>query len=99
MKESIQERICRLILAMAGHEIMGVRNSELADAMRVSRPTITRDLASLESIGMVEEIPGMQGRWRLGPKIIQVALAHSENLARIKSNTSEIEQRFSRTPT
>lgn len=99
MAENIHERVCQLILSMAGHEVMGVRNSELADAMRVSRPTITRDLAALEKIGIVEEIPGMTGRWRLGPKIIQVSRAHAESMARVKSNIAEIEQRFSRSPT
>ncbi len=99
MAENIHERVCQLILCMAGHEVMGVRNSELADAMRVSRPTITRDLAALEKIGIVEQIPSMQGRWRLGPKIIQVSRAHTESMARVKANIAEIEQRFSRSPT
>lgn len=99
MAENIHERICQLIMAMAGNEVQGVRNSELAEALKVSRPTITRDLASLEKIGVVEEIPGMNGRWRLGPKLIQISRAHAEGIARIKSSVAEIEQRFSRTPT
>jgi DNA-binding IclR family transcriptional regulator len=99
MAENIHERVCQLIMAMAGHEIQGVRNSELAAALKVSRPTITRDLISLKRIGIVEEIPGLPGRWRLGPKIIQIARSHTEGMARIKSAVAEIEQRFSRSPT
>ena len=98
MAENIHERVCQLIMAMARHEVQGIRNSELADAVGVSRPTITRDLASLQKIGIVEEIPGLQGRWRLGPKIIQISRAHAEGMARVKSAVAEIEQRFSRTP-
>lgn len=98
MAENIHERVCQLILSMAGHEVMGVRNSELADALQTSRPTITRDLAALEKIGIVEEIPNMPGRWRLGPKIIQVSRAHAESMTRVRANIAEIEQRFSRNP-
>ncbi|HDZ10049.1 HTH domain-containing protein [Pseudohongiella sp.] len=98
MAENIHERVCQMITAMAGHEVHGLRNSELADALNVSRPTITRDLASLQRIGIVEQIPGMQGRWRLGPKIIQISRAHAEGMARVKSAVAEIEQRFSRNP-
>ncbi|MDX1491296.1 MAG: helix-turn-helix domain-containing protein [Pseudohongiellaceae bacterium] len=97
MAENIHERVCELLLALAGNEVMGVRNSELASALNVSRPTITRDLSALEKIGMVEEIPGLTGRWRLGPRLIQISRAHTESIARIKANIAEIEQRFSRT--
>lgn len=99
MAENIHERVCLLILKMAGHEIHGIRNSELASALDVSRPTITRDLATLQKIGVVEEIPGMDGRWRLGPKMIQISRAHAEGMARVKATVAEIEQRFSRIPT
>ncbi|WP_339859103.1 helix-turn-helix domain-containing protein [Pseudohongiella acticola] len=98
MAENIHERVCQMITAMAGHEVHGLRNSQLADALDVSRPTITRDLTTLQRIGVVEEIPGLQGRWRLGPKLIQISRAHAEGMARIKASVAEIEQRFSRTP-
>lgn len=98
MAENIHDRVCQIIFAMAGNEVHGVRNSELSDALSVSRPTITRDLAALQKIGVVEEIPGLQGRWRLGPKLIQISRAHTEGMARVKSSVAEIEQRFSRNP-
>lgn len=98
MAENIHDRVCQIIFAMAGHEVHGVRNSELSDALSVSRPTITRDLAALQKIGVVEEIPGLQGRWRLGPKIIQISRAHAEGMMRIKNAVSEIDQRYSRSP-
>lgn len=98
MAENIHERVCQLIMKMAGHEVHGIRNSELAEALSVSRPTITRDLAALQKIGVVEEIPGMTGRWRLGPKLIQISRAHAEGMSRVKAAVTEIEQRFSRSP-
>jgi DNA-binding IclR family transcriptional regulator len=98
MSENIHSRVCELIMAMAGHEVHGLRNSQLADALDVSRPTITRDLTTLQQIGVVEQIPGLQGRWRLGPKLIQISRAHAEGMARVKSAVAEIEQRFSRSP-
>lgn len=99
MSENIHERVFEIVLLMAGHEFNGVRNSELAEALKISRPTVTRDLAALLKIGVVEEIPGLKGRWRLGPKIVQISRAHAEGLARVKHAVLEIEQRFSRTPT
>lgn len=96
--DNIHGRICQMILSLAGHEIHGVRNSELADALGVSRPTITRDLSTLTELGIVEQIPGMEGRWRLGPKIIQISRAHAEGMARIKASIAEIDQRYSRNP-
>ena len=94
--QSIHQRVCNLIISLAGHEVNGVRNSELADALRVSRATISRDLAALEEIGITEQIPGLKERWRLGPKMIQVSRAHQEGMARIRHAVEEIDQRYSR---
>lgn len=98
MAENSHARLIHMILSMAGHEIHGVRNSELADALGVSRPTITRDLSSLTELGIVEQIPGIKDRWRLGPKMIQISRAHAEGMARIKASIAEIDQRYSRNP-
>jgi Mn-dependent DtxR family transcriptional regulator len=43
--DNIHQRVCALIFALAGKEVFGVRNSELADALNVSRPTISSGLA------------------------------------------------------
>ena len=95
-KENIHHRVCSLIQILAGNEVHGLRNSEIADALNVSRPTVSRDLSQLADAGVAELIPGLKERWRLGPKMIQISRAHAEGMARIKSQIAEIDQRYTR---
>ena len=97
--DNIHARVCAILLAMAGREVLGVRNSELADAIEVSRPTISRDLAKLVECGMVEPLPTDQAKFRLGPKLIQVALAHQLGMELIQQKLEEVRQRYTRAPT
>jgi len=92
------ERICKLIQILAGHEFEGLRNSDIADAMNISRSKVTRDLQSLISAGMVEPMPNEPTRWRLGPKFVQIGLAHMEGMARVESRVSEVKNRYTRLP-
>ena len=93
-----QSRVVAIILAMAGREIVGVRNSELADALHVTRSAISRDLAKLQELGIVETMPTDPSKYRLGPKLIQIARAHMEGIALIQAQIDQIQQRYSRQP-
>lgn len=92
------ERICKLLQVLAGHEFEGMRNSEIADRLKVTRSKVTRDLQALSDAGMVEQISGKAERWRLGPKIVQIGLAHNEGMARLQSRVDELKHRYSRSP-
>lgn len=85
-------------LALAGHEVDGMRPGQIAKATGVSAATATRDLRAMQGMGIVELVPGMEDRWRLGPKVIQVALAHMQGMERATSRVTETKQRFSREP-
>ena len=61
MAENIHERVCQLILSMAGHEVMGVRNSEL-DALRQSLPRLEAAVAVARSMGN-EAASRMRAQW------------------------------------
>ncbi len=92
-----QERGYSVLMALAGNELMGVAPGEIARGLGVSPSNVTRDLAVLAKVGLAEQIPET-GRWRLGPRIVQIALAFSTQLDRAKSRVAEIEQRYTRQP-
>lgn len=96
-RNAAQERGYRVLLALQGHEFMGVTPGELAKGLGISPSNVTRDLAVLVHMGLAEQVPET-GRWRLGPKLVQIALSFTTHLERMKSRTAEIEQRFTRTP-
>lgn len=93
-----QQRILRALTALAGHEVDGLTVSQLATALRTSPSNALRDLANLRVSGLAEEVPGLEGRWRLGPKLIQIALAHLRHVDQAQKRLDEVQQRYSRTP-
>ena len=62
----------------------------------IDASNVTRDLSNLCTAGFAERLDN--GNYRLGPRLIQISLAHSHGLADIKARVEEIEQRYSRTP-
>lgn len=91
-----QQRILKLLLALAGHEYAGLTPSDLAKGTGASASNVTRDLHNLKLAGLAEELPDTLGRWRLGPKLVQVALAHLNCRDRAENRLNEMKQRFSR---
>lgn len=91
-------RACRYMLALGGHEVEGLRPKQIAEAVCASPSTVTRDLRVLLDEGFVERVPGMEDRWRLGPKLIQIALAHVQGVQRMSARLDEVRQRYSREP-
>lgn len=90
-----QQRILKMLLRLAGHEIEGIAPSELAAALRTSASNVTRDLANLREAGLAE--PMENGRWRLTPRVVQVSLAASTAFTRAQERLDEVRQRFTRT--
>lgn len=92
-----QQRILRALLVLAGNEFQGVAPGELAKAMNTTPSTATRDLHNLREAGFAEQIQET-GRWRLGPKLVQVAIKFSTALERAQLRMSEINNRYTREP-
>lgn len=92
-----QTRGYRVLLTLAGHEVTGLSPMEIAKAVGANPSAITRDLRVLQDEGLAEPILET-GRWRLGPKLVQVALAFSDHLARAQRKVDEIQQRYTRQP-
>lgn len=92
-----QQRALRLVGILAGHELHGIAPKDMADSLGVSAGTITRDLHNLREAGMAEQIQET-GRYRLAPKLVQIALAHMTAMDRAERQLGEIKQRFTREP-
>lgn len=88
----------RLLWVMQGHSFEGLRLKQLADALGVASCTALRDLEALADEGVVERIPGREERWRLTPKIVQIARAHEEELALLGGRLDQFHQRYTRLP-
>lgn len=83
---------------LAGHEVEGLRPGQIAKALGLGAATVTRDLRALKDEGVVELVPDMEDRWRLGPSVVQIALAHMQGIDRMSARVSEVKQRYSREP-
>lgn len=92
-----QQRLLKVIVLLAGNEFNGLAPSDLAKALNTNPSNITRDLANLKEAGIAEQL-GDTGRWRLGPKLIQIAVAFSDHVSRASARMSELQQRYTRQP-
>jgi DNA-binding IclR family transcriptional regulator len=90
-----QQRILKTQLLLAGNELNGLAPSDLAKALDTNPSNVTRDLANLKEAGIAEQITET-GRWRLGPKVVQVAVDFFTQLERTQSRVDEIKQRYTR---
>jgi len=91
-----QQRLLKTVLLLAGNEFTGLAPSDLAKALQTNPSNVTRDLANLKEAGLAEQLPDT-GRWRLGPKLIQVATAFAEHIQMTSDRMAEIRQRYTRT--
>lgn len=89
------KNVCRLYIVMSGHTMNGLPPGELAKALDTSPSNMTRMLAQLKHEGFVEEAH-IPGRWRLGPKVVQIAIAYSNEIARAESRLAEVKNRYTR---
>lgn len=87
-----------VIETLAGNSFDGLRLAQVADLVRQSSPTTLRDLQGLESLGWAERIPGKDERWRLSPRLVQLAIAHQNELARLSQKLDDFTNRYSRSP-
>lgn len=91
-----QQRILKVLFALAGHETKGLEPSALAKGLQVAASAITRDLSNLEIAGVAEKMPS--GNYRLLPKIVQISFAFGQELSRERGKLDEIENRYTRQP-
>lgn len=88
-----QQRLMRLVSELASHPLDGMANAQIAERLCVTRSTVTRDLANLRATGWAEQIPET-GRWRCGPAVIRLSVAHATAMSRAQQRLDEVRQRF-----
>lgn len=93
-----QSITARLLFGLAGHSYRGLRLKQIAEGIGESEPTTLRNLQNMESDGLVEKTPLDDKRWRLAPRVVQIAIAHSHEVVREERALQEFQQRYSRTP-
>lgn len=91
-----QQRICNLFFALAGKELTGLSNAELARLLKTSESRMVSDTRNMEHAGIVERLH--DGKWRLAPRVVQIAQAHKDGLEQVRLKLVEVEQRFGRLP-
>ncbi|MGO1072303.1 helix-turn-helix domain-containing protein [Lysobacter sp. CA199] len=98
MSQQPIRRALRLLLLLQGHSFDGLRLKQLAEALGTTPSTALRDLLVLAEEGIAERIPGRDEYWRLSPRLVQIAVAHQEEVRRLQQRIDEFSQRYSRNP-
>ena len=90
-----QQRILRLLMLLAGHELLGLVPSRIAVELQASPSQVTRDLQNLKTAGLAELVQDTGG-WRLAPRMVEVSVRHGVAMNRAQQKLDEIKNRFSR---
>ncbi|RLM23639.1 IclR family transcriptional regulator [Brenneria alni] len=84
-------RILRVLKALRGHTLNGVSNSDLAKSLNESPANINRALNTLIDEGLAQKLDN--GRFALSVQVLQIAVAHSNEIARAQGRIDELNQR------
>lgn len=87
-------KVMSLIPVLAGNEMTGLTPGQLSQATGIAPAQIGHYLVTLQAAGFAEPL-GDTGRWTLGPRLAQVALAHLNHMDRQQKVLDETKQRFS----
>lgn len=96
---SEQSIFARLLFGLAGHSYRGLRLQQIAEGIGELPSTTLRNLQRMEEDGLVERSPHDKDNWRLTPRVVQIAIAHAEEVAREEHALDQFKQRYSRQPT
>ncbi|EIS7587818.1 helix-turn-helix domain-containing protein [Salmonella enterica] len=84
-------RILRVLKALRGHALNGVSNGELASALGESPANINRALNTLIEEGLALKLEN--GRFAPGVQLLQIAMAHNNEMSRAQGSIDELNQR------
>lgn len=91
-------RAVALLFALQGHAFEGLRLKQIAERVGQPEPKTLRDLEVLADEGVVERLPARAEFWRLTPRLVQVAIAHQDEVARLRQRTADFEQTYACKP-
>lgn len=84
-------KVLRVMKALKGRTISGLSNGELAKALDESPATINRCLNTLIAEGLATKRD--DGRFALSVAMLQIAVAHANEMTTAQSRIDEINQR------
>ena len=93
-----EQRVLRVLLALAGNEFRGMTLKEVATAAECSNDNALRALENLRTAGLAERAAYDDKRWLLGPKLPQVAFAFDQALQKAQREVDERRLRYTRNP-
>ncbi len=96
-RSASQQRILKMLLLLGGHEVEGLAPSQIGQSLQIAASVVTHDLANLRLAGVAEQIPET-GRWRLSPRVPQIAVAMLNSLDQRTGRLADIRQRYTRDP-
>lgn len=96
---SEQSIYTRLLFGLAGHSYRGLRLQQVAEGIGESPSTTLRNLQRMEDDGLVERSPHDKDNWRLTPRVVQIAIAHADEVMHEERQLDQFRQRYSRQPT
>lgn len=91
-------RAIALVFALQGHSFEGLRLKQLAQMVGQAEPKTLRDLEVLASEGIAERMATKPEFWRLTPRLVQIAIAHQDEVARLRQRTHDFEQTYACKP-
>lgn len=83
-----QQRLLRVVAYLGNNVVTGVTNGDIAKALDIPAPYVTRDLANAEAAGFAM-YNAQTGRWSPGPALAEIA---GKALANIASHRQKIEE-------
>ncbi|MEW5833628.1 MAG: IclR family transcriptional regulator [Pseudomonadota bacterium] len=87
-----QQRVLKTLALLCGHEVFGLKPTEIAKGVGTSLSNVTRDLANLREAGFAE--PLENGFWRVTPRVGQLFLRMLNALDAARDRVEETRQRF-----
>jgi DNA-binding IclR family transcriptional regulator len=92
-------RTIKVIKALAGHEFDGLLLGQIAQASDLVPSTALRYLEALAETGITQRDSRNPKVWRLGPALVQIAIAFHAHLAAKQTALADFANNYTRNPT
>ena len=92
-------RTIKVIKALAGHEFDGLLLGQIAQTCDLVPSTALRYLEALAETGIAQRDTRNPKVWRLGPALVQIAIAFHARLAAKQTALADFANNYTRNPT
>lgn len=89
------EKAFAVIDVLNGHEYSGLRLQQVATAAKLENSTALRLLQELEKLRIVQRDPHDPQLWRLGAKLVRMAVAYQTHMAQQQRQLEDFNRNYS----